>query len=254
MSRIPSAVRAGAMSALAGLIALTSASAALAVDVSQPTLKRDSDARGDRGVFTSDASGDFTWHWRLYAEEFDAVDKWGNRFNGDIPILGDFDGDGRNDPVVYRPGSPSRWFINGSSSGPRTVSFGDSANGDVPLHGDFDGDRKADIAVARPAPRDDGPWTWFVAGSTGGQQELQWGDSRTDVPVPANYVGDGRTDVAVRRFEVDGTTAWYVRSDNGTLSRVGWGNHSDATVTGDYDGDGRTDITVVRATPENTLR
>ncbi|REK46149.1 MAG: hypothetical protein DWQ47_00005, partial [Acidobacteria bacterium] len=53
---------------------------------------------------------------------------WGA--NGDVPSPGDFDGDGRFDPAVWRP-SDRTWYIFGSTNGFQAVLFG--ANGDVPL-------------------------------------------------------------------------------------------------------------------------
>lgn len=245
MSRTHSAVRAGAVSTLAGLIALATSTAAFGVDVSQPTLNRAGDARGDRGITFIDVDGNFNWEWDL-SSRGRVSDTWGNDDEGDIPIIGDFDGDGRNDPTVYRPGRPSRWFILGTASGPREIAFGEESTGDVPLHGDFDGDGRADVAVARPGRDGVGPWTWFIRGSSGRQTITQWGETEDDNVIPANYIADGRTDIAVRRTEDDGTTAWYIRDDNGGTTRVGFGEELDFAVTGDYDGDGRSDVAVVR--------
>jgi hypothetical protein len=230
--------------AAAALASACLAGSAAAVDRSQPELNRGGDQRADQAVLRAAPNGDLQWFWKIAGRSTHVTETWGNARLGDIPITGDFDGDGHNDATVYRPGRPSRWFILGTASGPRSVAFGEA--GDVPLHGDFDGDRKADIAVARPAAGGVGPWTWFIAGSTGRFGQLAWGETSTDTAIPANYVGDGRTDVAVRRFEANGTTAWYIRQDDGRLTRVAWGEADDLAVTGDYDGDGRTDIAVVR--------
>ena len=64
---------------------------------------------------------------------------------------GDFDGDGRADLVVFRPGT-GRWDTRPSSTGFTTATslpFGTS--GDVPVPGDYDGDGKTDLAVYRPS-------------------------------------------------------------------------------------------------------
>jgi hypothetical protein len=49
--------------------------------------------------------------------------QWG--LNGDIPVPGDYDGDGRTDLAVWRP-STGVWYIRGSAP------FGWGMNGDVP--------------------------------------------------------------------------------------------------------------------------
>jgi len=55
---------------------------------------------------------------------------WGG--GSDIPVPGDYDGNGRSDIGIFRP-STGQWFISYSAAGTITLLWG--AQGDVPLVG-----------------------------------------------------------------------------------------------------------------------
>ena len=155
----------------------------------------------------------------------------------------DFDGDGRSDVALFRPGV-ANWYIRNSSSdysGTQTLQWG--LQGDIAVRGDFDGDHKTDTAVWRPS---DGNWYLKLSGSGfTTTRTIQWG-LQGDVPVPADYDGDGRTDIAIYR---PSTGDWYVRpssTDYTTYYAVHWGGPGDTPVPADYDGDGRADIAIFR--------
>ena len=54
--------------------------------------------------------------------------------NGDSPAPGDYDGDGKFDPGIFRP-SNSTWFANQSTAGVMIVQFGQP--GDLPVPNAF---------------------------------------------------------------------------------------------------------------------
>ncbi|MFI9048403.1 matrixin family metalloprotease [Streptomyces sp. NPDC053427] len=69
----------------------------------------------------------------------------------DVPVPGDYDGDGTLDTAFWRPAEGS-WFIQAGSGGQqRVVQFG--RDGDIPVPNDFDHDGKQDLAVWRPSDR-----------------------------------------------------------------------------------------------------
>ncbi len=159
--------------------------------------------------------------------------KWG--VSGDIPLPGDYDGDGKADVAVFRP-SDGAWCILGSTGKSWTKSWG--VVGDIPVPADYDGDGTMDLATWRPS---DG--TWRIFGSIGTSWTMAGGE-KGDLPVPADYHGIGKAVMAFFRPQ-DGK--WYINSPRDKLEFTAeWGSSEDIPVPGDYDGDGKADAATFR--------
>ncbi len=172
---------------------------------------------------------------------------WGSP--GDIPVRGDWNGDGFIDFGVFSGGA---WFLdmNGDRSfDPATDYKGWGAPGWIPMVGDWNGDGKTDLGVVDPSNstwfRDlNGDFTFDPA-----TEILGWG-SPGDTPVVGDWNGDGKDAVGV----FSGGT-WFIDLDGqgvfdpGT-DIYGWGVAGWTPVVGDWDGDGADELGVV--TPDST--
>jgi hypothetical protein len=166
---------------------------------------------------------------------------WG--YSSDMPVSGDFDGDGQTDLGVYRPSDGTWWVLTSTTGFSSNLNRQWGLSGDMPVPADYDGDGRTDIAIYRPG---DGTW-WVLTSGSGFSSHLhyQWGVGG-DIPVPADYDGDGRIDLAIYR-PGDGTW-WILTTGSGFHSflHFQWGLWGDVPAPADYDGDGRTDIAIYR--------
>ncbi len=149
---------------------------------------------------------------------------------GDVPLVGDWDGDGVDDLGVWRDGT---FLLDTDGRGGRAeIVFGYGRASDVPVVGDWDGDGVDGVGVRRGS-------RWLLRNRLrGGRAQISFGYGRaSDVPVVGDWDGDGVDGVGVRRANL-----WLLRNRlRGGRAQIsfGYGRASDEPVVGDWDGVGR---------------
>ncbi len=216
----------------------------------------DGDGKDDIAVWRSGTAGNPTAYYYILNSSNSTVriDNFG--LTGDDPkVFGDYDGDGKDDPAIYRSGlnvgDRSFWAWRASTTGIINIrQWGQ--NGDFPAPGDYDGDGKMDLGVQRN--NGGGQARFYIQQSSNLATVSTVFGTPTDNVVPGDYDGDGKTDLAVVRGS-GGQINWFYRpSSTGTgfVSFV-WGNSAtDFLTQGDYDGDGKTDVAVWRPNADPT--
>ncbi|WIV57051.1 FG-GAP-like repeat-containing protein [Amycolatopsis nalaikhensis] len=215
------------------------------------------DGKADIATFTRGSAGD------VYAAASDGTKfngtstLWHDRFSvgTEIPLSGDFNGDGKADVATFSRGSTADVYValsDGTKFDGNGVMWDDyfAANGEIPAVGDFNGDGKDDIATFTLGTAGD----VYVALSDGtkfGASSLWHGDFGfgAELPYVGDFTGDGKDDVAV--FTRGTTGDVYVATSDGTKfigNGVKWHDNfafnAEIPAIGDFTGDGKDDIAV----------
>jgi len=153
---------------------------------------------------------------------------------GNVALLGDFDGDGREDLCTWNTGLLRCDLDHEGWPAEARTRFAGAA-GDTPLLGDVDGDGRADLCVRRRRQ------LLCDTARDGEFAELKMLLGRgTETPLLGDFDGDGRDDLClVERGR------WSCRSWTGQELRLRFGSPDATPALGDLDGDGRTDPCVL---------
>ncbi|NRQ35807.1 VCBS repeat-containing protein [Nonomuraea sp. NN258] len=219
------------------------------------------DGRDDIVTFTHGQNADvYVAAANAAGTAFGASGKWHDHFalSGEIPAVGDFDGDGKDDIATFTRGAGADVYValsTGTSFGASSRWHADFAPGaEFPAVGDVNGDGKDDLIVFTQGASAD----VYVALSTGtsfGPAVKAHDDFAAGAAQPrvGDFDGDGRDDIAA--FGNDVAADVHVALSEGAPSegaRFGtaarW--HDDLAgpgefpYVGDYDGDGKDDVAV----------
>jgi hypothetical protein len=159
----------------------------------------------------------------------------------DVPLAGNFVGDGIAELAVFDRGTAS--FQINQPTGPVAVAYG--LGTDQPVVGDWDGDGVVNVGVRRASERK------FYLSTPGGSVVIVMGN-RSDLPVAGDWDGDGRWEIGVRKASKN---VFRLRRADGRSVSFQLGKAGDIPVTGDWNGDHVTDLGVYDLTKARfTLR
>ena len=193
--------------------------------------------------------------------------------SGVQPLVGDFNGNGRDDvalirlrsgwssmPVAFANGS-GNWTITNGGAG--AFAGWAATSGVQPLVGDFDGNGRDDVALVRlrsgwssmPVAFANGSGNWNVTNRNVGPF-AGWAATSGVQPLVGDFNGDGRTDVALIRSSgnwitmpvafANGNGFWRVINGGSCIFSRWAATFGAQPLTGDFNGDGRDDVALVR--------
>ena len=178
-----------------------------------------------------------SWYLRSTQTTGVADSSLGFGIPGDVPVIGDWNGDGIDGLGVFRNGV---WYLRNSlTAGGADVSLSFGDPGDVPVVGDWNGDGIDTVGVFRNG-------VWYLRNSnTSGVADVAFAyGSPGDVPRSGKWTGGAKDTPGVFRNGV-----WYLRNSNTSgVADVAFafGNPGDAPLVGDWNADGVTTPGVVR--------
>ncbi len=156
---------------------------------------------------------------------------------GDLPIVGNWDGDGVETVGIYRNGA--FYLRNSNTAGNADQVFGYGIAGDLPVVGDWDGDGVETVGIYR-----NGAFYLRNSNTAGNADQVFGYGIAGDLPVVGDWDGDGVETVGIYR-----NGAFYLRNSNtaGNADQVfGYGIAGDLPVVGDWDGDGVETVGIYR--------
>ncbi len=194
------------------------------------------------GMVDTDQGLWFLWDPLLGYDDF----YYGNP--GDVPFVGDWDGDGTETPGLYRQSDGYVYLRNSNTQGIADIAFFFGDPGDLPLVGDFDADGDDTVSVYRPASS-----TVFVVNELGAGDaglgaadfSFVFGDPGDD-PFVGDFDGDGVDTVGLHR---QSTGRVYFRNSLSTGiadADFVYGDPGDAIIGGDWTGDGTDTVGIFR--------
>ncbi len=167
--------------------------------------------------------------------------------NGDTPIVGDFDCDGKDDKAVVRDGTFLTWFIDTSSPSFGVVSKTFGLSGDKPYTADLDGDGCDELIVSRD---NSGQITWysqsFLTDSAFVFDQVDWGLSGDNLLTPNDMDGDGKADYIVARANAAGGVDTFIKRSAADDIAVPFGLTCDTVLSGTFSGAGLGELAVYR--------
>jgi len=137
------------------------------------------------------------WEWVDYPSQIFGI-------NGDMPIVGDWNGDGKDTIGVFREGM---WYLDYDNDGvaDEFVHFGASKH--LPVTGDWNGDGKDTIGVFDPST---GVWSLDYDNDKIPDKYVNYGASHR-LPVTGDWKGSGKDNVGV--FDTY-SAMWSLENDN----------------------------------------
>jgi lipoprotein-anchoring transpeptidase ErfK/SrfK len=197
----------------------------------------------DTVAFTNGKGYFYVWNQLSHTP---AIEKFPYGAAGDLPVWGDWNGDGVDTPGVFRNGAFH--LRDATTPGPATLTFYFGRAGDIPFAGDWDGDGIDTVGIFRPSEQkfyilDHTP----AKGASVTQPDRSFVFGRIgDKPFVGDFDGDGKDSLGLHR---PSTGEVFIRHD---LS-AGWadlqfiyGRPGDQLVAGDWNGDDTDSVAVYR--------
>ncbi len=156
---------------------------------------------------------------------------------GDLPISGDWDGDGDQTPGLYRQSDGFFYARNSNDTGVADFECFAGDPEDIPLAGDWDGDGDDTLGIYRPSRQRFFLFNKRCDNTTMGAAAVDFGfGDPGDKPVAGDWDGDGIDEVGLHR---ESTGLFYWRNRNSTGNADGtiiFGDPGDRFVAGEWNG------------------